>query len=101
MENNQIKLASFKEALACFNSQIDSNDESIVTLFSELKEKGKISHENEKQYWHGGHSQSQTTVTMYRIEEPLLFYIVETVENGNDSRSYRKTVREIFIPKEC
>jgi hypothetical protein len=97
---NQIKLASFKEALASFNAKIDSNDESIVSLFTELKEKGKVIHKNEEEYWHGGHSHSQTIITMYRIEEPLLFYIVESVESGNDNRSYRKTNREIFIPKE-
>lgn len=94
----KIKISSFKESVIKFLSLIDYNDESIVDIFKTLKEKGKISHTNEREYWHGNHSHEEKTFTLYRIEEPMIFYVLETVTEGNSDNSYRYIEREVFVP---
>ena len=96
--SSSIKVASFKEPVSKFLSLIDSTDESVIELFKKLKVQGKMSHTNETEYWHGNHSHKTQTFTLYRIEEPLVFYILETKTEGNVDYAFSYIEREVFIP---
>jgi len=105
MKNNvKVNVASFYEAFQKFLSYggNDSITENIVTSFSELKEKGRIGYGLPSDYWDGNHSSRNSWVTLCRIEEPTLFYVVKYHEEVNDKWEGRskRTETSVFVPNE-
>ena len=76
---NQVKLASFKEALTMFLSYCDENltPESSIRVFDTLKKEGKMEVQNAPEFWNGNHCRSESTVKLFMVDEPLRFYVVQ------------------------
>lgn len=93
----EAKLGTFKEAFEQFLSLCDYN-ENILSSFKELKENGVIKHTNETEYWCGNHHSAHSEIKMYRVESPLLFYVVEYYYNECSDNSHERENKWVFIP---
>ncbi len=85
------------EAFKKFISFSDgSQTEGVLNSFIQLKERGKITYKNEEVRWHGNHSHSIETISLYRVESPMLFYVVEYEYDSNDRDGF--TEKFVFVP---
>ena len=100
----KVKVASFYEAFKTFLSYAGEGciDENVISSFSELKEKGVIGYQLPSRYWDGNHSHEHSWVSLYRVEDPTLFYVVKYYEEIDDKwEGFRKrTETNVFVPNE-
>lgn len=93
---------SFRDAFAKFIYLCDHTltFENAAHIFKDLKKEKKFVHANEKQYWRGNHDQGQMINTIYLIDQPLRFYVVEAkwVENSADFQG-EEVERWVFVPE--
>lgn len=93
---------SFRDAFAKFIELCDHtlDFENATHIFKDLKKNNKFTHANEEQFWRGNHDQGQMINTIYLIDQPLRFYVVEAkwVENSADFQG-EEVERWVFVPE--
>lgn len=95
-------IESFRDAFAKFIELCDHtlDFENATHIFKDLKEKNIFEHANEKQYWRGNHDQGQQINTIYIVDHPLRFYVVESKWEENSSEFQgTQTQRWVFVPE--
>jgi hypothetical protein len=99
--NTEVKVASFYEAFKKFLSYSDGSLKlNALASFGKLSQEKVVSFRNETVFWHGNHSQSNSSAELVMVETPCLFFVVKFHydENSDSSKSWTETT--IFVPNE-